>query len=667
MFFYNVYNFDYSVLNKYKRLHKKEYDIVDAVCAFDIETSNIPEIKESFMYVWMFQIEEYTICSRTWDDFRYFIAMLKESIRSKGFLDRLIVYVHNLSFEFSFLKTVFHINSEDVMVVKSRRVLRCIIEDCFEFRCSYLHSNDSLDNFTRKYKAKHRKLVGGLDYAKLRYPWTHLTKQEWKYCIYDVISLVEALKNEMKADGDTLATIPFTSTGYVRRDVREALKPYRKRLIEPLFPDLELYNILRDAFRGGDTHANRFYVGILLNDVHSYDRVSSYPDVQINDKFPISKFKKVNKPDAIKLREYFKKGKAIVFRARFLNVELKNDMWGFPYIPIHKTKISGDFCADNGRILSADLIECAITDIDFKIIKDTYKWDSMQVTEMWIATYGNLPAPLKAVITDYFSLKTQLGGVEGAEIAYIKSKNKINAIYGMTAQDPGKADFIFDYTDDFMKNGGFIRSDKDRCEMLEETRSRMVCPYQWGVWTTANSRYYLYEAQVIAGEHGVYCDTDSVKSTCELDFTDFNKKQMESSKKNKGYATDRNGDMHYTGVMEYEGFSEKFITWGAKKYAVEKNKEIKTTIAGVSKKEGAKELRKSGLESLKPGYVFTIAGGLETKYNDHPSYRKKIGNKEIEMTSNVFLYQSTYKLSITEEYKDLLKKCAEILDRSLNI
>lgn len=47
-------------------------------------------------------------------------------------------------------------------------------------------------------------------------------------------------------------------------------------------PTLHVFELLREAFRGGDTHANRFYVGKILENVGSYDRESSYPYELVN-------------------------------------------------------------------------------------------------------------------------------------------------------------------------------------------------------------------------------------------------------------------------------------------------------------------------------------------------------------------------------------------------
>ena len=60
--------------------------------------------------------------------------------------------------------------------------------------------------------------------------------------------------------------------------------------VKSQLPDYEIYKMLREAFRGGNTHANRYYTNYTLHNVHSADRSSSYPDVMCNCKLPISEF-----------------------------------------------------------------------------------------------------------------------------------------------------------------------------------------------------------------------------------------------------------------------------------------------------------------------------------------------------------------------------------------
>ena len=239
----------------------------NVVCAFDIETTTVhykdelvgKEIKpryQSFMYIWQFQLSEMiTVVGRTWEEFMTFIHRIVDDM---GYNEWLVVYVHNLSYEFQFLKGIYPFKNDEIFAVDRRKVLKCTMFDHIEFRCSYLHSNMSLAEYTKKMGVYHEKLSGELfDYDKQRYPWTKLNDYELAYCINDVQGLVEALTIEMKIDGDTLATIPLTATGYVRRDTKRAMHSQRK-LVQSIQFDYHVYELLREAFRGGDTHANRF-------------------------------------------------------------------------------------------------------------------------------------------------------------------------------------------------------------------------------------------------------------------------------------------------------------------------------------------------------------------------------------------------------------------------
>ena len=71
-----------------RKLYNKE------VCAFDIETTCIDEIEQSFMYLWQFCIENVVIVGRTWDEFKRFITLLKSVSCGRT----TVVFVHNLPF-----------------------------------------------------------------------------------------------------------------------------------------------------------------------------------------------------------------------------------------------------------------------------------------------------------------------------------------------------------------------------------------------------------------------------------------------------------------------------------------------------------------------------------------------------------------------------------------
>lgn len=655
---YSVKTFDYNILDNYNTLvkhgrNKLSKRILDCVCAFDIETTRLADIEQSIMYVWQFQIDRYTIIGRTWDEFKLFLYKLRAALKGRT----MIIFVHNLSFEFQFLRGILPFQPKDIFAVERRKILYAVYY-CFEFRCSYLLSNMSLDLFTRKMQVEKPKL-SGFDYAKIRYPWTELTDFEIDYATTDVKALVSAVKKLLEINNDTLATLPLTSTGFVRRECKNRMKTYNKEKRETLKINIEEWQILREAFRGGDTHANRYLSSEILDNVFSFDRSSSYPDVIVNCEFPMSKFDRDFNISFDDLNNLLNRGRACVFRAVFKNVKIIPGQ-PCPYLTVDKSRNLDNYTADNGRILYADYLETTITDIDFRIILDMYNFELVSIPVCYFAKYDYLPQQIRDMCIDYYQKKTSLKGVEGQEIFYDKFKNDFNAIYGMMAQNPVKRNIIVD-TD-------YHYDSQCEEEILAEHNKHAFLCYQWGVWVTAWARYRLHEGRKLVGSDFVYCDTDSVKSLNNYAsaFDEYNKRRITDSTKNGAFAYDKNGNIHYMGVYELDGIYDKFITMGAKKYAYEQAGDIHITVSGVSKKEGAKELKT--LENFVDGFTFSKSGGLESVYNDifEPYMIAKDGH-ELEITSNVVLRPSTYTLGRTAEYKKIIDSAKYEIEKIKNI
>lgn len=639
-----------------KKRKDRDRQYLDLIAAFDIETSVIStknsytgELEEhSIMYIWQAQLgADVTIVGRSWEEWKNFSDTVDRYCAENNCY--LVVWVHNLSYEFQFLSGIFPVSDENIFAVKSRKVLRLDIGRV-EYRDSYLQTNMSLELFCKKMKVVHQKLAGDLDYHKIRYPWTPLNEKELAYCINDVRGLVEAISAEMESDGDDLYTIPMTSTGYVRRDCKAAMYPIRSR-IRQLLPGPELLSLLLDAFSGGDTHANRYYVGKRLENVKSCDEASAYPAAQRTRLFPVTPFRK-EKPDPDTLKDLLFRRRAIVMRLVLYDVEQKFDWWGFPYLPRHKCQLVENSSCDNGRILSAAKVVYACTDIDFRILKKEYKWSGMKIIEMWSAGYGRLPQQFQKVIQKYFNLKTQLKGVDGSEVLYTKSKNKLNSCYGMTAQKPVRNTVFYDGT-------SFTETEpEDFAEAVQAANKSAFLPYQWAVWTTANARAALKAAQWAAGRNGVYCDTDSLKYVGEVDFSPLNKKIMQRAKAAGAFADDPKGNRHYMGVFEDEKPYAEFMTWGSKKYCTsyKNGGKLTTTIAGVNKKLGGMELQIwGGFDAFKPGFTFCLAGGTYLIYNDVPQINDLIiDGHTLHVSKNVVIKDGDYTLGITAEYAKIL-------------
>lgn len=632
----------------------------DCVTAFDIETTRIKECEQSVMYIWQWCFSDRcTVIGRTWTELEVFIQRLTAGWPENA---RMCAFVHNLSYEFAFLRGVHYFQPGEVFAVRSRKILKAQW-DAVEFRCSYMHSNMSLAEYLKKMGAEHQKTE--LDYERPRYPWTELNPDELEYCVNDVAGLVEALKIEMAADGDNLYTFPLTSTGYVRRDAKRAMRGVHHSWIADQLPDLETYHMLREAFRGGNCHANRYYAEQIVHNAHSADRSSSYPDVQCNCMFPVSKFfpyKDCGLDDLMLL--IVKRKRAVLARVAMSNVRLRDKLWGCPYLSRDKCRniMGGDY--DNGRILRADYLETTITDIDLRIIIEEYAADDIKFYDVRHARYGPLPAPLIAETIEYYRRKTTLKGVPGQEVFYTKAKNKLNSIYGMMAQNPVKRSIIYTQEGVIDENGNIDYYPEEETEdvaLLEKSNRRAFLCYQWGCWVTAWARYRLEEGIKLAhapGAEFLYCDTDSVKYLGVIDWDAYNEQRKADSLKSGAWADDPQGERHYMGVYEQEHDMEAFCTMGAKKYVYIDRGKLVCTIAGVGKSAGAKELQAAGgIDAFKEGFTFYEAGGLEALYNDKPeiSAWEVEPGRTVPITANVVLRESTYTLGLTAEYLRLLR------------
>lgn len=651
------------------------------ICAFDIETTRIQEIEQSIMYIWQFAImyengDIDTIIGREWEEFEELLAKIKSEYN----LGIVPIFVHNLSYEFQFLRSIYHFSPEEVFCIKNRRILKCDMYDKFEFRCSYLQTNMSLDTFTTQMDVEHKKLSGyEFDYSKKRFPWTPLTQYELDYSCNDVIGLLEAMKKRMEMFSDNIYTLPLTSTGYVRRDTKKVMLIYARKYLKDLFPDYDCFSLLREAFRGGDTHASRYYSGKILKNVASFDRSSSYPDVIENCYFPMKRFQYIGDISQKELESKMNKGYACLFRVQITNIEQKDKYYGNPYISYSKCRGVENAVKDNGRILSADYLATTITDIDYGIIEKEYTWEEIRILDCYISRYGELPKELKEIVNKYYRDKTELKGIDGKELIYALSKALLNAVYGMMVQSPVKQSI--DFNEDDVENL-YKLQDKEEPALLESYQRKAFLPYQWGVWVTAWARLRLKECVDIVGDRFVYCDTDSVKFILSNDESKnkeildkikaYNVSRETSSIKNGAYATDKHGITHYMGVYEDEGIYDEFITLGAKRYAFSKNGKIYLTVSGVSKKKNpetgvsiaSEELIKNGgLKSFNFGYTFHESGGSEIIYNDVPYGTYKVDSThELYIGQNAVIKDSEYTIKEDIDYMEILQDANNMLD-----
>ena len=645
------------------RTNEKVY-YLQLVSAFDIETTTYDDPEEGpqgFMYIWQWQFGEIcTVFGRTWDEFLDLVNRLNVWLKSRG--DRLLVYVHNLAFEFQYLAGIWDFVEGDVFATDVRSPLRAMMGD-LELRCSYKLSGKSLATWAADMRIDHQKL-DDFDYTLIRYPWSALTDREYKYCFHDVIAVVECVQRQLASYADTVYTIPYTRTGYVRREIKQAMLTWSRDAIRAMQNTLPVYDRLREAFRGGDTHANRYWVQSILGDVYSYDRSSSYPDVIVHCKFPMSKFREETASFEI-FKRLCESGRACLVKLSFYKLRLLDMDTGNPYVsyehctrPGYRKPINEEM--DNGRLLSADFCEMAMTEIDYRIIEDQYTWDSIRVEWLLSARYGFLPQPLIDVIINLYKAKTSLKGVPGEELHYMYAKGDLNSVYGMMCQRVISQPIIF-------RDNDWVVGDFNREEEYSKAIESAFLNYAWAVWVTAWARWRLYEGIQIATAESklnfVYADTDSIKSRSPVDLSRYNAARIRDAKASGAFADDPKGTRHYMGVFESEGMYDQFVTLGAKRYCSKEGDLTTITVAGVPKRAGAAELeRKGGIEAFVDGLVFEESGKMAAVYNDAVDYWIEVDGLPLHITRNVCIVPTTYDLSLETNYALLIATLQDTID-----
>ena len=634
-----------------KKKNRREY--VDGFFSFDIETTNYKELKQSFMYCWSFCMDKYVLIGRTWEQFRFLMEELSLYLRDKEYI---IIWVHNLSFEWQFLKSIFRNELTDVFALDNRKVVRMTVMEHFEFRCSYILTNNSLAQLTKNMAVKHRKLDGNkFDYTKVRTPGRDLKKYELLYSAVDVLGLCEALKVYFRAVGCNFYNIPMTNTGFVRNDLKLAIRRgCRYSYMTYIQPDLPLLHALHDSFRGGNTHGSRYMAGRIVGEIDDFDRESSYPAELINKNYP-HHFVHCGKVTWQEMCRKVKKNKmAALLVVRMVDVKLRDPFWPVPYLAIGKCRKVRDAVEDNGRLISCSHLITTINDVDLRILVSEYQF-KIEILDSWFSAYKPLPEAVKDVLRKYGSAKTLLKGVAGQELDYQVAKGRFNSIYGCCVMYPIKPHLVY-------KDGEFIDAgDKSEEELLTQYSKKGFLPYQWGVWCTSWARYELERGMKMVGHKLVYTDTDSLKflSDPSISFDAYNEEMIELARKNNAVFLDKEGKEHFLGRFLSEGHHEKFVTLGAKKYVTEDQGHLALTLAGVKKKAGAKELSdRGGIKAFKEGFVFRKSAGLSATYNDDTDEVITILGEKIHLISNIYLEASEYTLGITDDYDFILKLSA---------
>lgn len=664
----------------------KKLKCFNVPAAFDIETTSftVNGEKRGCMYEWTLGIYGSIIIGRTWSEF----VQCMDELATKLDLNeskRMIVYCHNLAFEFQWMRHYF--TWSKVFSIDERKPLYALTSTGIEFRCSLLLSGYSLENMGKnlqKYKVE--KAIGDLDYSKTRHSKTALTDAEIGYCIDDV-RVVMAYIAERIEQSKGIGRLPLTKTGYVRsycrrscfygdgKDEYQRLK-YRA-LIVGMKLDPDEYLQLKRGFQGGFTHANPFYSGRVMEDVTSYDFTSSYPAVMIAERYPMSSGEVIR----IESKEQFRENLNLyccLFDVEFIGLE--SVMLFDSYISQSRCFMLDNPTINNGRIVRADLLRTTITEQDFMIIEKMYRWDSMRVSNFRRYRKGYLPTEFIKSVLQLYKDKTELKGVEGQEVNYQRAKEQLNSCYGMAVTDIVRP--VYGYGEDWEDPEN---PDLEKAINKYNSNAGRFMFFPWGCWVTAYARRNLFTGILEFQNDYIYSDTDSIKVLNEGQhhkyIEDYNKRilmQLHEAMEHHGLDPDlihpknKKGEEKPLGVWSFDGHYERFKTLGAKRYLVLYSQDTRNgseagkhslTVAGLAKREAMPYILDRGEDpfetfcndmyipaaytgKLTHTYIDEPTSGILTDYN---GVRCKYAEQ-----SSVNLSPADYSLSISREYANYI-------------
>ena len=671
-----------STINTKDIIKSKDKIYYNLAMSFDIETSSFYEDKngviytnddyrklkntvkadkKAIMYIWQFAIEENVIIGRTWNDFLYFCKKLYDYLNLKE--RYIVVYVHNLSYEFQFICKWF--NWVDIFADSERKPIKAMTDSHFIFKCSYRLSGYSLEVLANNLKSHNiKKMVGDLDYNLIRNSKTPISKEELKYCENDVLIVTSYIDEQINEFGN-IEKIPLTQTGKVRRYVRKQCfqnKEYQY-FIKELTIEKPEYMLLKNAFMGGFTHCNAMYTNKICQNVTSYDFTSSYPTVLISEKYPMSKGNEVYITTETELLNLIK-NYCVLVDLHFTNI--KSSFMYEQIISYSKCRNVKNPLINNGRIVQADTLTISCTDVDFLNIRDFYKWDSMKIGLCYIYKKDYLPKEFIKTILHLYKSKTELKGVDGKEVEYLHSKELLNSLYGMCVTSIVHDTVNFNGAEWTTENGNL----EEELKNYNTDKNRFLF-YHWGVWCTAYARNNLYTGIKECKDDYIYSDTDSIKifnaDKHKNYFEKYNEwivQKLEKCLKYHNIPLDYispktiKGDIKTLGIWDFDGFYTDFKTLGAKRYIYRKDDKISITVCGLSKKSG-----KEFIENQQKPFLFFNDGMFvdceHTGKMTHTYIDKEIENVITDYLGNqayyheksfIHLEKTDYLLSLSDMY-----------------
>lgn len=612
-----------TVQERTKKNARPKPRYLNVTCTFDIETTNTDT--DGFAYSFQTCIGGAVVVPRYFEDWADIMETLvdKWSITERK---RLVIFVHNLGYEYTYLIQMLCDRWGDckALYTKSRKPLYLQFDNGIEFRDSLKLFQKSLARATEG--CKHEKLKGDLDYSVYRTADTPLYDSEFAYCVNDVLGLWEAIERLKAERNYNAATLPMTNTALVIKEVNKHLTGDSRTLqkMQALELNREQMEIAYKAMAGGDTHGTRWRAGHTYRNCNSYDFKSAHPSQQLLWKFPEGKPMMLpqGQPQAV-MDNIISCGMGWIAEIAIKDLQIRPECPD-PVISVSKCEgLKCDENQDNGRVLQADETLLYCDSNDWQRIKEAYTFERVVMHRGFCFRLGYLPDSFRMAIFDKFKIKETMKG--SPEYAF--SKICVNTIFGACAQKTIRDEYTAEIGDsiEFERMSWEVNLEKKTPAEIQKSQKGKF-PFLWGLWTASMTRLKLWQLLKIVGwEKVIYWDTDSCKfeGAKVPEVEEYNREVAAQCEKRGVVVTKPSGKKVYIGIAEDEhpqadyGYTE-FRFLHAKCYAARTCEGVlESTIAGVGKKEGQAAL-KDNIENLNDFLIIDDAGGQMLSYHDSP-------------------------------------------------
>lgn len=501
-------------------------------CGFDIETTR------QFMYIWTFSIKNLTIIGYTWDDYKKLLDMLQQVLKlgkhitevhhrkdnkdgkwkagdvteeiSAPFI--LPIFIHNLVFEYSFMKSEF--SYENVFCLdKDNRNPLYLLDEHFLYIDSHKVVPKKLADVAKAYCTT-QKAVGDLDYTIDRNTddAKNLSNEELKYCVCDTRILVELAEFIFNNYFIPYGRLPLTQNQIVKAAIHKKhldMDKDEKEKLDKVVKDQTISQLVyklvrRDGFRGGFCGSSGRDV---IADIIYGDEASAYFSAIMHGYYPCTRYTDIT--DRVHTEKEINrhcKVKCCQMRLKIYNLRCKTK-----FIKYESLKKVVRFLEDGTRpltrkekrdcikvnkqqkIVSAQCIGVSLNEIDWELYKKLYTWDKVEVIHFETAVRGELPKYVIDAAIEFYTKKATLKKAGIRDARYESAKVLVSNIFGAMVQKVSDE---------------LVDGDKDTwlAEMLDEELKP-----QWGCYVSSHARKVLIDLILALGPNTwLYSDTDSV-------------------------------------------------------------------------------------------------------------------------------------------------------------